>query len=73
MALTVDIEPAKAAELAQLVRPDWLQFHGSETPEAVRTIKAATGLPAMKALGIAGAADLARIPAYAGTQTFGAP
>jgi phosphoribosylanthranilate isomerase len=65
VALTVDLEPARAIELAQLVRPDWLQLHGSETPEAVRAIKAATGLPALKALGIAGAADLDRIAAYA--------
>ena len=67
VALTVDLEPARAAELVQLVRPDWLQLHGAETPEAVKAIKAATGLPAMKALGIAAAADLARIPAYAGS------
>ncbi len=67
VALTVDIEPAKAAELAQLLQPDWLQLHGSETPDAVRAIKAATGLPALKALGIATAADLQRIEPYAGS------
>lgn len=67
VALIVDFDPAKAAELAQLVRPDWLQLHGKETPEAVMALKAATGLRAMKALGIAAAADLAQVPAYAGS------
>lgn len=65
VALIVDFDPAKASELAQAVRPDWLQLHGAETPDALAAIKAATGLPAMKALGIATAADLDRIAAYA--------
>ena len=67
VALLVDVDPARAAELAQFLQPDWLQLHGAETPETVAAIKAATGLPAIKALGIASAADLARIPAYAGS------
>lgn len=67
VALIVDFDPARAAELVQLVRPDWLQLHGAETPDAVMALKAATGLPAMKALGIADAADLGRVAAYAGS------
>lgn len=65
--LVVDPEPAKAAELVQLVRPDWLQLHGKETPEQLAAIKAATGLPAIKAFGIAATADLAAVAAYSGS------
>lgn len=66
VALVVDLDAAQAAELATLVKPDWLQLHGRETPEQVRAIRAATGLPVMKALGIAGPDDLAAIKAYRG-------
>lgn len=66
VALIVDYEPQQAAELAQIVRPDWLQLHGKETPEQVAVIKAATGLPVMKALGVATAADLAELARYHG-------
>lgn len=64
VALVVDFAPAEAAELAQIVRPDWVQLHGRETPEQVAAIKTATGLPVMKALGIAAAADLAAVEGY---------
>lgn len=37
---------------------DLVQLHGSETPDRVREIKARTGLPVMKAVGVADAADL---------------
>lgn len=66
VALIVDFAPEQAAELAQMVRPDWLQLHGKETPEQVAAIKAATGLPVMKALGIANAADLDQVALYRG-------
>ncbi|CAN7660982.1 phosphoribosylanthranilate isomerase [Bosea sp. LjRoot237] len=66
VALIVDYAPQQAAELAEIVRPDWMQLHGKETPEQVAAIKAATGLPVMKALGIASAADLAEVALYHG-------
>lgn len=66
VALIVDWEPAAAAELASTLRPDWLQLHGSETPELVSAIRQETGLPVMKALGVASAGDLAAIEAYRG-------
>lgn len=64
VALIVDFDAARAAELAQIVRPDLLQLHGAETPAQVAATRAATGLPALKALGVASAADLAAIAAY---------
>lgn len=66
VALVVDREIGELRDLAATVRPDWLQLHGRETPEAVRAIKAATGLPAIKALGVANRHDLAAIAAYEG-------
>jgi phosphoribosylanthranilate isomerase len=45
---------------------DMLQLHGAETPERVVEIKARHGLPVMKAIGVAGADDLAQIDRYAG-------
>lgn len=64
VALIVDFSPAEAAELALAVRPDWLQLHGGETPQQIAAIKSVTGLPVMKALGIAGADDIAAIEHY---------
>ncbi len=64
VALIVDWDASRAVGLVEAVRPDWLQMHGSETPDQVRAIKAATGLPVMKALGIAGPGDLAAVAAY---------
>jgi len=65
VALVVDFEPHQAAELAADVEADWVQLHGRETPEQVAAIRAATGRRVMKALGVAGPADLAVIPAHA--------
>ena len=45
------------ATLAQ-VPLDILQLHGAEAPARVTEVKARTGLPVMKAVGIAGPADL---------------
>jgi len=44
---------------------DMLQLHGRETPDRVAEIKARYGLPVMKAIGIAGEADLGQIDRYA--------
>jgi phosphoribosylanthranilate isomerase len=66
VALIVDWSERQAVELAQMLKPDWLQLHGRETPADVAAIKAATGLPVIKALGIAGPDDLAAIEPYRG-------
>jgi len=63
--LLVDPDDAALAAAIEAIAPDLIQLHGRESPERVTEIRAATGLPVMKALGIAGAADLAAIPAYA--------
>lgn len=58
-ALLVDPQVDEAAEIAEAVRPDLLQLHGRESAEQVAAICAATGLPVMKALGVATRDDLA--------------
>ncbi|MBY0294904.1 MAG: phosphoribosylanthranilate isomerase [Methylobacterium sp.] len=65
VALLVDPDDALLDAVTALLDPDWIQLHGREDPARVAAVRARTGRPVMKALGIAEAADLARIPAYA--------
>ncbi|MDF2617834.1 MAG: Phosphoribosylanthranilate isomerase [Xanthobacteraceae bacterium] len=66
VALTVDADDAALADIIAAVRPDMLQLHGKESPERVEAIRTRFELPVMKAVGIASAADLARLAAYEG-------
>jgi len=65
VALTVDATDADLDRLLGRVPIDMLQLHGAETPERVAALRARSGLPVMKALGVAEAADLPKIDAYA--------
>ncbi|WBU54547.1 phosphoribosylanthranilate isomerase [Paracoccus sp. SCSIO 75233] len=70
-ALAVDV-PTGVARVGLFVNPDddllrsvldvvpldIVQLHGAETPERVTEVKALTGLPVMKAVGVAGPDDL---------------
>jgi phosphoribosylanthranilate isomerase len=64
--VSVDADDALLAEITDRVRPDLLQLHGRETPERVSAVRRLSGLPAIKALSIAAAADLDRLSAYRG-------
>jgi phosphoribosylanthranilate isomerase len=64
VALTVDADDALLGGIAESVRPDLLQLHGKETPARVTAIRAMTGVPVMKAIGVAARADLARAASY---------
>ncbi len=64
--LVVDASDAALNALIASVPLDMLQLHGSETPERVTEVKARSGLPVMKAVGVAESADLAALDAYAG-------
>jgi len=66
VSVSVDADNDDLDEIVDLIRPDILQLHGSETPDRMLTIKAVTGLPVWKALSIADADDLRRIEAYDG-------
>lgn len=65
VALTVNADDATLDEIVDQVPLDMLQLHGSETPTRVAEIRARYGLPVMKAIGVAQAADLAAIDLYA--------
>lgn len=64
VALLVDPDDAFLDELLAAVPVDMLQLHGGESPERVAEIRARTGLPVMKAVGIRDAADVARIAEF---------
>ena len=64
VALLVDAEDSFLDALLDTVPADMLQLHGAESPDRVAEIRARTGLPVMKAIGIRDAADLAQIADY---------
>lgn len=65
VALVVNADDAVLDEITGAVPLDMIQLHGSETPERVAEIRARYGLPVMKAVGIAGPDDLAKLDDYA--------
>ena len=62
--LVVDPEDAALDHLLALAPLDILQLHGSETPERVKAVKARTGLPVIKVVGVGSAADLENLKRY---------
>jgi phosphoribosylanthranilate isomerase len=65
VALAVDPDDVLIADIASAVGPDILQLHGHETPERVAEIRKRFGIPVMKVLPIAEAADLAAASEFA--------
>jgi phosphoribosylanthranilate isomerase len=63
--LTVDADDAALENCIEAVRPGLLQLHGTESVARVRDIKQKFGLPVMKVLSVASAADLVGLPGYA--------
>jgi phosphoribosylanthranilate isomerase len=64
--VSVVVDPADALidALKSEVRPDLIQLHGKETPQRVADIRARSGLPVIKAISVAEAADLDAAKAY---------
>ncbi len=65
VALTVDADDALLDGITAQVKPDLMQLHGAETPARVSEVRHRTGLPVMKVLPVAEAADLDVVPVYA--------
>lgn len=65
VALTVDATDAAIDGLLDVVPLDMLQLHGAESPERVAELRDRTGLPVMKAVGVATEHDLPRLADYA--------
>jgi phosphoribosylanthranilate isomerase len=64
VALAVDPSDAAVDAIAQGLKPDLIQLHGKESPARVREIADRAGVGAVKALPVAGAADLDAAKAY---------
>jgi phosphoribosylanthranilate isomerase len=64
VALVVDADDRLLGEIAERVKPNLIQAHGQETPARVAEIRALTGLPVMKAIKVATAADVASAVSY---------
>ena len=64
VALVVNPDDAQLQELINTVAVDMIQLHGSESPERVIQVRKLTGLPVMKAIGIADEDDLAALDVY---------
>jgi phosphoribosylanthranilate isomerase len=65
VALTVSAADAEIEAIIAALEPDFLQLHGSETPERAAQVRAFFGLPIIKAIGVATAADVAGSGDYA--------
>ena len=63
--LVVDADDAALDAILARVPLDMLQLHGTESPARVAAIKVRYGLPVIKAVGIATAADLDKIAPFA--------
>lgn len=66
VSLSVDADDATLDAIVSATTTDMLQLHGHETPERVKDVRDRYGLPVIKALGIAEAADLDQIDVYSG-------
>ena len=65
VALVVNPSDRFLDSLTTTVPLDMIQLHGSETPQRVSEIKQKTGLPVMKAIGVAEKNDLKKLDVYA--------
>ncbi len=62
--LVADADDATIAAAVSAVRPVYIQLHGRETAERTGQVRARFGLPVIKAIAVAEAADFAAVPEY---------
>jgi phosphoribosylanthranilate isomerase len=65
VALVVDADDTLLTTIANVVAPDVWQFHGRESFERIRDVRAIFGQPVIKAVGIGSPADLPAVSRYA--------
>ena len=70
VAVTVNADEELLNRICADMRPDFIQFHGDETPKTIRYIGSFTGVRAIKAIAIREQADLEQIEAYAGCVDY---
>ncbi len=66
VALTVDATDEELAAIVDAVAPDYIQAHGSETPERIAHVARHFGVPVIKAIKVSDAADIEAAAAYDG-------
>jgi phosphoribosylanthranilate isomerase len=66
VALVVNADDEVLQEIAGTLRPDFIQAHGSESPDRIRAIKDLTGVSVIKAASVATPADVTASLAYDG-------
>ena len=64
VALSVDADDDTLKRIVDVLSPDLMQLHGSETPARVKEIGELFGRPTMKAIGVATREDLAQAELY---------
>ena len=65
VAVTVGATPAELDRIVEIFAPDFIQFHGSESPHHVLSEGARLGVRTIKAVGVAEPADLRLAETYA--------
>jgi len=66
VAVVVDPDDTLLRELAETLRPDFIQLHGRETPARVREAAMRTGAGTIKVISIGEEADLAKLAEFEG-------
>lgn len=64
VALVVDPEDILIEEIMEIVTPDFIQLHGNETVDRVRSIRELAGVPLIKAVGVENSEDVKRAESY---------
>ncbi len=70
VSLVVDADDGLIAEIVKAVRPDYIQCHGTESPERIREIVDKTAYAVIKAFRIRHAKDITKAEAFAGIIAF---
>jgi phosphoribosylanthranilate isomerase len=65
--LLVNADIETTATAIEVVKPDVIQFHGSETPEWIALVREKTGIEAWRAIGVRSAETLAKSARFAGS------
>lgn len=66
VAVTVGADDRLLTEIALVLRPDWVQLHGAETPARAAEVRRLTGAKVIRALPVSGAEDVAAAAAWSG-------
>lgn len=66
VAVTVDADDRLLTEIALVLRPDWVQLHGAETPARAAEVRRLTGAKVIRALPVSTAEDVAAAAAWSG-------